>query len=167
MEKHLSKRRIAMAIAFMMLIASLRLPLAARERRGAMVEVTMADGSVAKGELLAVKSDALLVYNQDARNGERIDLRQATKVKIYRKSKLLSGMAVGLGIGLVVGANPEQNVHIDHYWSQTMIASGIIGGILGAFPAFFPEILSLDIPRTRQENLEQLKRHARERGALQ
>jgi hypothetical protein len=130
-----------------------------------MVVVTMNDGSQVKGELLAVKGDALLVYNQDALHGERIDLQRVAQVKIFRRSKLLTGLAIGLGIGIVIGSNPEKNVHIDSYWSQTMIAFGLIGGILGAVPSFFPEIISLDISRTRQENLEQLKRLARERDA--
>ena len=43
---------------------------AASERRGATVTVTLTDGNRVKGELLAVRTDFLLVYDRDARLGK-------------------------------------------------------------------------------------------------
>ena len=153
--------------ALVMIILSACLPLAAAgERRGATVEVTMADGSQVRGELLAVKSDALLVFDRNADQGKSLDLRQVTRVKICRKSQALTGAAIGLGIGLVTCLLNNANYHSEDaalayllVLPPAALLGGVIGGIAGMSETFS---LPGESSRSLRENLERLKRFARE-----
>ena len=155
---------------FAMSMALVKLPLpAARWRKGSTVVVTMADGGVVKGELLAVKSDTLMVYDQDADQGRSLDLRQVAQVKVLKKSKLLLGLAVGLGVGLGFCAlNPEMAGHgsAEIRSNYIMVTSlfGLCGGLLGAFVGISDKFsLGGSSSRNLQQNLRRLKRFARER----
>lgn len=82
-----------------------RLPLAARkERRGAQVEVSLTDGSRVEGELLAVKIDALLIYETNRVQGKNLDLSQIQSVKVIKRSKAWTGLAIGAAAGLGLSA---------------------------------------------------------------
>ncbi len=94
------KKIMSPSWVFVMVCALASLTLAAKERRGATVMVTMTDGNRVKGELLAVRSDFLLVYDRDARLGKSLDLQQVAQVRIYKKPKFLAGLTIGLGVGL-------------------------------------------------------------------
>jgi hypothetical protein len=153
-----------MALIFMLFMALESQPISARERRGSMVVVTMTDGSKVKGELLAVKSNTLLVYDRDAGQGKSFNLQQVVKVKILNKSKLVIGLAIGLGFGLgLTMFDTEGRIH--HNISMTPVPiSGLIGAVLGALaglPTTFSQTgeLSLSV----QQNLDELKSYARER----
>jgi hypothetical protein len=61
-------KNVFTSVTFVLVIAIAALPLAA-VKRGATVEVTMADGRTVKGELLAVKSDTMIVYDTGAGKG--------------------------------------------------------------------------------------------------
>jgi hypothetical protein len=123
-----------MALSCIMLIVLAAQPLSAnRERRGSTVVVTMTDGSQVKGELLAVKNDSLLVYDRAADQGQNLDLKQIDQVNVVKKSKIGLGLAIGLGVGLVLGCDPETNVHNEFYWAKSMAGFGLLGGIVGAF----------------------------------
>ena len=154
--------------ALVMIVSLLAQPLPAKERRGATVEVTMTDGSKVRGELLAVKVDALLIYDRDSGQGRSIDLQQVNHVTLLRKLKFLTGIAIGLGVGLVVGANPEKNVHIDNYWLRTCYTFAVIGGLLnGAVTINAEKIITLAgvSPQTWQKKLEWLEHYAREQDS--
>lgn len=149
----------------MMSMALARLPLPARERRGSTVSVNMTDGRIVKGELLAVKADALLIYDKSADRAERLDLQQVNQVKVINKSKFLLGLAIGYGIGLasiLVGLSkdsimPQQALFIVPL--QPGLYSGLFGALAGIDKKFFLAGPSSPI---RQEKLDQLKRYARE-----
>jgi len=141
------------------------LPLAA-VNRGATVEATMADGSKARGELLAVKSDALLVYNHDSGRGENLDLQQVIRVKLFRKSKALPGLAIGLGVGLGMGVlipHEHYNNAVTHVILP--LYSSFAGAILGIFSCL-PRSFSLAeiSPLAKQAKLDRLGRYAREQN---
>jgi hypothetical protein len=159
-----SKKLMAISLTFVMCMTLADLPLAAKERRGATVEVTMTDGSLLRGELLAVKADVLLIFDHDANQGKSIDIRQVARVKILNKSKLGLGLAIGcvFGLGLTM-LDTEGRIHGNTSMTPVPIV-GLIGGILGAL-AGLPTTFSQtgDVSRNLQQNLDVLKRHARER----
>jgi hypothetical protein len=146
------------------------LPLAAGERRGAMVEVTLIDGRLVKGELLAVKADALLIYEEGSGKGERLDLRQVAQVKLFKKTKFLKGLIIGFGAGLGISlyfsgkAVPHERGYIFSLamfmlTPLTSLGGGLLGGLAGLHEKFS---LAGTAPRSVQQNLERLKCHARE-----
>lgn len=161
-------KKIISLVAILATITALAsLPLAAWERRGATVEVTMADGKKVTGELLAVKSDALWVYDHDAGRGERLELRQVTRVKLFRKSKALRGLAIGLGAGLAMGLLfPHEDYNEVGFHVLLPLHTGFAGAIIGIF-ACLPRNFSLtgaSLP-AKQSTLERLGRYARESDA--
>jgi len=166
MEKHLSKKRIAVAVAFMMLIASLRLPLVARERRGATVEVTMVDGSKVRGELLAVKSDALVVHDPDSGRGWNIYLPLVAQVRIIRESKFLLGMVYGIGFGLGMTKYIKEDRAGLFYGLNSacrVLAAGLICGFAGSAAGRDKNIsMTVSSIAIARQSLERLKRYARE-----
>jgi hypothetical protein len=128
------KKTVVTGLIYMMFMALVPLSLpAAKTRHGATVEVTMVDGRLARGELLAVRNDSLLVYDRAADQGQNLDLKQIDQVNVVKKSKIGLGLAIGLGVGLVLGCDPETNVHNEFYWAKSMAGFGLLGGIVGAF----------------------------------
>ncbi|MCJ7485593.1 MAG: hypothetical protein MUQ25_05430 [Candidatus Aminicenantes bacterium] len=67
--------------------------LSAKQRRGADIIVTRLDGSQHEGELIAVKTDSLLLLS--AGKGLSIDIADIRAVRIVRKSR--AGLFAGLG----------------------------------------------------------------------
>lgn len=162
------------ALALMIFTICSLLPLAAAgTRRGATVEVTMADGSRVRGELLIVKNDALLVFDQDTNLGKSLDLRQVDRVKVLRRSKLSEGVSIGIGVGLLLSVRNLKKMDreslvpvffqkVVSFWPLPI--TGLGGGLLGAIgsiPKKYP--LAGVAPQTFRKNLERLARFARER----
>lgn len=166
------KKLIAAALSLMIFMALAVLPLsAAKERRGATVEVTMTDGSQVKGELLTVKNDSLLIFDRDAGQGKNIDLRQVAQVKLFKKGKFLPWLAIGVGVGLAIGffqysqyeKSEKGGMSELTIAAQTPVTS-LCGGILGAFAGIHEKFsLAGASSRIAQKNLERLKRYARDR----
>jgi hypothetical protein len=164
---------MAAAMAFAVFMALPNLPLPAKERRGATVEVTMVDGGRVKGELLAVKADALLICEEGTGKGERLDLRQVARVKLFKQSKFLKGMLIGLGAGLGLSlyisstyAGHDQGygfaLAMGIVTPATCLGGGLLGGLAGLHEKF--SLLGAS-PRSVQQNLGRLKRYAREQDA--
>ena len=166
----IGKGFMAAALTFVLLLGLAVLPLLAKERRGSTVEVTMADGNRVRGELLSVKSDALLVFDKNARQGKSIDLHQVAGVKLLKKSRFLTGLGLGLVIGLgycvynleILG-NDEDLARLSYIVLPPV--TGLAGGILGAL-AGMSERFSLAGASSQnvQQNLKRLAGYARERG---
>ncbi|MBE3112562.1 MAG: hypothetical protein IMZ46_18975, partial [Acidobacteria bacterium] len=124
---------IGLFIAVALVISLLALPadLSAKEKRGATLIVTRLDGSQVAGELIAVKSDSLLLlsYGRD----ESIDLAGIKSVKIVRKSR--AGLFAGIGgaagatagafVGLYTGGGDDES-------GPASIRGGVVYGALGA-----------------------------------
>ncbi|MBE0665777.1 MAG: hypothetical protein IH584_08110 [Candidatus Aminicenantes bacterium] len=146
---------------------------ASRERRGATVEVTMTDGSKVRGELLAVKTDTLLVYDRTAGQGKIIELRQVDRVKVLKKTKfgegLLIGLVVGVGISffnshiLKSGMSGHESFYFGLGLSVFPPITGLCGGLLGELAGIDKKLSLAGKSFERvQQNLLRLKRHARE-----
>jgi hypothetical protein len=180
MNVYKNKKTIATALTFVMVMTLTGLPLAAKEQRGSMVRVTMTDGNIAKGELLSVKTDALLLYDQNARQGMSLDLQQVVQVNVLKKSKFGKGVIIGMGVGvglsllsnLINGPTSHHSGYGDALIGLLVVApiSGLCGGLIEA-SAGINKKFSLDKKFSMdgisssefQQNLEQLKRYARER----
>lgn len=147
-----------------------RLPLAARkERRGAQVEVSLTDGSRVQGELLAVKTDALLIYETNRVQGKNLDLSQIQSVKVVKRSKAWTGLAIGAaaGLGLSTVCNSladEEDDLVGILYFIAPPAFGLGGAILGAlFGTDQVCHFAAASPWQIQDNLRGLKRFARNR----
>ncbi len=119
------------------LIASLAvLPaaLGAQTRRGAQVLVTLTDGAMVEGELIAVKTDSFLLLNS-AGTGESIALAEIQAVRVLRKSKAALGALVGVLAGGAAGALYGHHQAGGDDEGLAMIGGialfGGIGGLLG------------------------------------
>ncbi len=165
---------LALVGSLTMTISLLSLPLpAARVRKGATVEVTLADDGRVKGELLSVREDALLLYEDDSGRGRHIYLQQVTQVKVIRKSKLSEGIGIGIGIGLAISVTNLRKTDRESLIPALDVAesflplpvTGLCGGLLGAL-AGMPKKISLrgKSPEKVRTNLIWLKRHAREQN---
>jgi hypothetical protein len=106
--------------------------LSAKPRRGADIIVTRLDGSQHEGELIAVKTDSLLLLS--AGKDLSIDIADIRAIRIVRKSRagLFAGLggAAGLaGIGaLVMGGAGD----VDYPTQKVLIGAGV-----GALAGFF------------------------------
>jgi hypothetical protein len=159
---------VFIALAFTLFANYASLPLKARERRGATVLVTMADGSQVKGELLAIKSDALLIYDQGAAQGRSYDLQQLVRVRVLKRSKAGKGLLIGLGVGLgkgALGLAEAKGASKEHARTRLLLtpvyalAGLVLGSLSGSGKDFFLAGLS---PENVQQRLDRLKRYARE-----
>jgi len=161
-----NKKTIATTLTFVLVMTLAGLPLPAKERRGSSVVVTMTAGrGVVKGELLAVKADTLLVYDQNANQGKSIDLKDVFQVKVLKKSKVGEGLLIGLGVGLVVAVisydKTEEFAGIGFLTIPPM--AGLCGGLFGALSGIHEKFsLAGASSHTLHENLNRLKRYARE-----
>lgn len=97
------KNKLDRPAAIMMAILTLVLPgsLMARERRGATLIITLKDGHFVEGELIAVRSDSLLLL---AGRDESVPLVEIRSVRVVRKSQALVGGLCGLAAGVVTAA---------------------------------------------------------------
>lgn len=159
---------IATTLIFVLAISAASLPLPARERRGSDVVVTLIDGGKVKGELLSVKKDALLVYDNSSRQGKSIELQQVAKVKVLRTFWGLTGLVVGLGVGTGVAGllHNDSNFYVDEMGSSLILMTlfslaGMAFGIVKSAPKKIS--LTGESSQSVQENLEKLRRYARER----
>ena len=162
---------IATTLIFVLAITLASLPLPARERRGSDVVVILTDGSKIKGELLAVKTDALLVFDRAAHQGKRIDLGQVARVKVLKTFWGFTGMFFGFGLGTGIAklTYDESEFYVPQMRVSLIIMAvcTLAGGIIGAVKSVPTKItLAGESSLSIQQNLEKLKRHARERESV-
>jgi hypothetical protein len=95
-------QRIAAAFLLLVLFLSPTSALA-REKRGADLLIILKDGRQARGELIAVKQDALLLLGFDAKD-QSIGIPDIATIRIVRRSKAWQGLLYGFVPGAVGGA---------------------------------------------------------------
>ena len=108
--------------------------IAAEERRGAAVLVLRSDGLEVPGELIAVKTDSLLLR----RGGADISIPRAKiySVQILRRSKrgtgTLVGFLIGASAGFIAGLSyGDRNVHGMRTPRKAAMAFGGLGALIG------------------------------------
>jgi len=95
-------RKTKMALAFCLITALLFSPLAGMDEYGANVVVTKKDGTLARGQLLAVKRDALVVSASETATGGSVSIaiEDIGNVKVNAKSVgkgILGVVLIGAG----------------------------------------------------------------------
>ena len=135
------------AISLALLFLGFPASLSARERWGANLVITLKDGHLIGGELVAVKPDSLLLLSP-AMKDESVDLASIKSIRIVRKSKALLGAACGIlaaGVATAIFAAGQKNT--DDPWAEfwqgmeaggAAVVFGSIGlgiGILGGLGA--------------------------------
>jgi len=132
-------------IVTLVIVSSLLLPsgaLFAKERQGAELVITKTDGTIIKGELIAVKKNSTLLLESSSRIGGSIDVSEAKIIKIVKGSNtgvgvffgLLAGGATGAIIGHSIGSNePEQDPVGNFFRPLTEAVGTVIGVAIGVF----------------------------------
>jgi len=135
-------RKTKIALAFCLITALLISPLAAMDDHGRNVVVTREDGTLAQGELLAVKRNALVVSAGETSTGQSISIaiEDIREVDVSKKSNALKGTLWGALVGGGIGTLGGLFVSAASYsrdWGRFVSASDgaiyglIIGGVLG------------------------------------
>jgi len=148
------------------------LPLTAKGRRGSTIELLMIDGRLIKGELLAVKGHDLILFDSFRRQGCTVAIERVAHVKLKKRSKALSGMAIGFIGGLGAGTLIARSRHGGEGYEQTGAAllglmcwggATLIGSLAGAVrgrPEEMQVIGGESVPLAAC--LQRLRRHARD-----
>jgi hypothetical protein len=141
---------VRVSSAVVLVLALLAPGLVAQERRGAILVVTKNDGTVVRGELLAVKGTDLLIMDKSAQVGVSVSLADANLVKVVKRGKavwILTGALVGGAVGGGLGYASQAGNHeflsdIDKAaWAiggagAGILAGGIVGLVAGASKKF-------------------------------
>jgi len=137
-------RKTKTLLAFCLITALLFSPLSGMDDHGANVVVTNKDGILARGELIAVKWDALVVSVDGSSPlvNTSIAIEEIGNVEIIKKSKVLKGMLwgalIGGGIGVVGGliyGDSAPGILLGTKEEKAMFAGkffGVFGFLLGA-----------------------------------
>ena len=92
-----SKKFISLFLVLSLVMLSANLY--AKERRGAKLIVTKKDGQQIEGELITVKPNSLLLLDRKSGADVSVDIADIKAIRIVKKSKLLTGVWVGIAIG--------------------------------------------------------------------
>ena len=92
----MKKQFIILILTFFILLGNLS---AKDRKKGADIIVQKKDGKIIKGELLAVKNDAIILMDSLNLSGITMKSKEIQKITIAKKS----GFFKGLGLGLVIG----------------------------------------------------------------
>lgn len=153
--------------------------LAAKEKRGAYLEILKKDGQIIKGYLVAVKfkQKLLLLMDKKKRTDITINIHNTSMI-IRKKSYALVGLGIGIAAGAVIGALSYQDpgpgtsfgsgftVTIDFGPEFNTIIGVVIGGgvgaIVGAMAGIYEEIqIEGKSEAEIEEILEKLRKKAR------
>lgn len=110
------------------------LNVAAQQRQGVTLLVFEKDGGSIQGELIAVKTNSLLLLSSEGRD-ETINIDQVKEIRVVKKSKWLLGAGIGGAAGALGGALLLNNIwyveHGDKTKGEAALQSGIVFGSLG------------------------------------
>jgi hypothetical protein len=121
--------------------------LSAKERRGANIVVTKNDGTIVRGELLAVMGEDLIIMDESTLGGITAGLADIQDIKVVKKSKIPIGIGIGFLSGAAVGATAAAIDYSEpkpvEFWSNppsnfpypkglVVLGAGLALGVLGA-----------------------------------
>ncbi|HUU04607.1 MAG TPA: hypothetical protein VMZ49_01900 [Patescibacteria group bacterium] len=106
---------------------------AAKKKSGHTLTLTLKTGGVAKGELLAVKDDRLVIFDANSLSGKEVRIGDVAQIRVQKKAKffkllglgILIGGASGALVGLLSGDDP------DGWFSYTAGEKAGLGAVLG------------------------------------
>ena len=130
-----SKKLISVFLVFSLMMLSVKLY--ANERRGARLIITKLDGQQIEGELIAVKTNSLLLVNRDGKE-ETIDISDIKAIRVVKESRggrlvligLLTGCVGGAVCGCLYQGIPGYKTLYVVGFSYTL---GILGMIVGGY----------------------------------
>jgi len=109
------------------------------EKKGAEIIIAKNDGRQVRGELIAVKTDSLLLMDSVTGDDVSINVSDIRDIKIMKKSKTLTGVVSGFFAGAAAGALAglvvdEAIGKKDWIWGpeDSALLGGGIGGLVGA-----------------------------------
>ena len=162
-------------------LSGLSTSLMAKERRGATVVIQKKDGSLEKGELIAVKQNSLLILGASSGADVAIDVPDIRTVRIVKERKAVTGLWWGfiigtgaaLATGLINGNDETGEVFAFGSVQDAVLTSSLfgllVGGTVGAAVGAFSgdKILRFESKGdlTIQAQLKKLRAKARIRDA--
>ena len=116
----------------------------AKEQKGAELIIQIIGGQQAKGELIAIKRDALLLLNPEG-SDVAVDIDDISSINIVKKSEVLKGAGygglIGAGVGALTGVLFKNQLleHDTGYETAVIFIGGLgagigllIGGVMGS-----------------------------------
>lgn len=147
--------------------------LAAKEKRGAELEILKKDGMAYKGELIAVKPASLLLLDSQTGADVSVEIGNISAIKIIKKSKAWAlgatgfflGAACGIGFGSIIDRVGEVNTSVGVYFAIAALF-GAIGAIPGAIVGAYlgkDKIIQLEGKSAQETNavMEKLRGQSR------
>lgn len=159
---------MAMFLVLSFLVLSVNLH---AEKKGANLIIQKKDGQQARGELIAVKKNSLLLLGFESGADFSVDTSNIRVIKILTKSSAkkgaLYGFFIGAGVGAVLGytADPDAPPSREATAAIAGISVGLIGALIG-FVSGRDEKIQLEGKSDSeiQEILEMLRKKARIRN---
>jgi hypothetical protein len=106
----------------------------AGEKQGAQLLIINKGGDTIQGELITVKSDALLLFSKEGTD-VTIAIEQVDEIRVIKKSNWLLGAGIGGAIGALGGALLLNDIwyeeHGDKTKSEAALQSGVVFGGVG------------------------------------
>ena len=146
------------------------LGLTAKEKRGADLIVQETDGTLVRGEVIAVKENSLLLLDRESGADVTVDIGVVSVITIVKKQ--LSTFFLGAGLGTLAGVGAAYAFSMtgdlsEEGWTGLLVVIGglggfLIGGITGAVVGM-DKIIELEgrSDSEIQEILEYLRKKAR------
>ena len=161
-------------IGLALMFFSLPTLLSAQEKRGANLVIMLKDGIQVTGELIAAKSDSLILLDHVTGKEGSAAIAEISVIKIVRKSKALPAFLMGFVSGAAGGA--AWGAHASHGDNPELLAfgggllGGSVAGLVGLAAGFGmgldTEIDFAGLPETEKSRvLAKLSRQAREPSA--
>ncbi|MGB6865994.1 MAG: hypothetical protein WBE11_09905 [Candidatus Aminicenantaceae bacterium] len=133
------KKVIALFLVFSLLTLSGNLY---AEKKGTDLVIIKKDGQPARGELIVVKKNSLVLLSYDSNADVSVDVENIKFIKIVKKSKVLLGASLGLllggGLGSLYGTSTDtynsdlKPLAFIVYGGGGAVLGVLVGGFLGA-----------------------------------
>ncbi len=109
--------------------------LAAKERRGAELEIVKNDSGQLKGELIAVKKGSILLLESSSSTDISVNISDINSIKILGKSKTLlragEGFLVVGSAAAIIGAISSSSDFSRLTPARGALVGGVVGGLAG------------------------------------
>jgi hypothetical protein len=164
------KKMLLLSCASLILLSIFPIELFA-ENKGAEVLITRIDHSQISGELIAVKSNSILILNSENDKDLSVPLTDIWTVKIIKRAKplrgaglgFLGGAATGFFYGLINPGDAEPDSLYPKLWALVFSGPGILIGLIteGIFAKDRTYLIKGRPPQYQEADLKKLRSKAR------
>ncbi len=161
------KKLISLFLIFSLMMLSVNLY---AKKRGAKIEIWVTGDRYIrhiKGELITVSPNSLLLLNREGKDVS-VDIADIKSIRVVKKSKLLLGAGIGLGIGgvgvlLLGGGVPSEDTATQFALSLMALGIGLLIGTIGGVVAGTDKTFQIEgmSDSEIQETLKKLRKKAR------